>query len=260
MIHAKMLIQKIPWQLFRGLSNKSDELICSFTTNKINPHIICLSEHYLSTQNLLLINLENYYLGCNFSCNINHGGGVCIYIRKVIHFVNCDVSHYHFEKIIEFCAVQIDTKTSHIVIICIYRSPVGNFEQFLSILGTALKYLYRPKTGFLICGDVNVNYLLDSYHKVQLSTLLNTFNVTHTISFRTRIYRSKGSAVDNIFIDNTRLHSFIVSPIVNGLSDHSAQYLILKKELSQNKSSGFPRKPRLICRNSVSNFQKLLKS
>jgi hypothetical protein len=26
-------------QNIRGLSNKSDELICSFTTNEINPHI-----------------------------------------------------------------------------------------------------------------------------------------------------------------------------------------------------------------------------
>ena len=149
-------------QNIRGLSNKSDELICSFTTNQINPHIIRLSEHNLSTHNLLLINLENYYLGCSFSRSINHGGGVCIYIRKDIHFVKRDVLHYCVEKIIEFCVVQIDTKTSHIVIICMYRSPVGNFEQFLSILDTALKYLYRPKTEFIICGDVNVNYLLDN--------------------------------------------------------------------------------------------------
>jgi exonuclease III len=128
----------------------------------------------LSTQNLLLINLENYYLGSSFSRTIHHGGGACIYVRKDIHFVNRDVSHYCVEKVIEFCVVQIDTQTSHIVIICVYRSPVRNFEQFLSILDTALKYLCRLKTEFLICGDVNVNYLLDSYHKAQLSTLLNT--------------------------------------------------------------------------------------
>jgi exonuclease III len=187
-------------QNIRGLCNKSDELVCSFTTNQINPPIICLSEHYLSTQNLLLINLENYYLGCSFSCTINHGGGVCIYVRKDMHFVNRDVSHCCVETIVELCAVQVDTKTSHIVIICIYRS-VGNFEQFLSILDTALKYLYRHKTEFLICGDVNINYLLHGCHKAQLSTLLNTFNVTHSISFPSRIYCSEGSAIDNIFID-----------------------------------------------------------
>jgi hypothetical protein len=112
----------------------------------------------------------------------------------------------------------------------------------------------------LICGDVNVNYLLESYHKAQLSTLLNTFNVTHMISFPTRIYYSKGSAIDNIFIDNTRLHSVTVSPIINGLSDHDTQYLILKTVLSRNKSSGFPSKTRVICRNSVSSFQELLKN
>jgi hypothetical protein len=84
--------------------------------------------------------------------------------------------------------------------------------------------------------------------------------MTHMISFPTRIYCSKGSAIDNIFIDNTSLNSGILSPIINGLSDHDAQYLILKKVFSRNKSSGFPRKTRLICRNSVSNFQEILKN
>jgi hypothetical protein len=106
-------------QNIRGLSNKNDELICSLTTNQINPHIICFSEH-LSTQNLLFINLENYSPGYSFPHNSNHGGAVCIYIRKDINYINLDFSHYFVDKITEICAVQIDTKTSHIARICVY--------------------------------------------------------------------------------------------------------------------------------------------
>jgi hypothetical protein len=51
----------------RGLKDKIDEIISPLTSNNIN-HYICLSEHYATEQNLLILNLENYYLASNFSC------------------------------------------------------------------------------------------------------------------------------------------------------------------------------------------------
>jgi hypothetical protein len=147
------------------------------------------------------------------------------------------------------------TLTSHIVIICVYRSPAGNFRQFLNTPDITLKHLYKPKTEFLICGDVHVNYLSDSYRKAQLSSLLNTFNVPHTVSFPTKTHNSQGS-----IIDNTRLHSFTVSSIVTGLSDDDAQYLILKTVFSLNKSREFLCRTTLIYNDSISNFRELLKN
>lgn len=55
---------------------------------------------------------------------------------------------------------------------------------------------------------------------------MNSCNMTHTVCFPTRIYNNLGSANNKIFINNTRFNSFTVSPIVNGLSDHDARYLI----------------------------------
>jgi hypothetical protein len=83
-----------------------------------------------------------------------------------------------------------------------------------------------PKTEILICGDINVDYLIDNDHKKQLSLLLNTYNLSHTVHFPTRIQNNLGTAIDNIFVDNSRLNSFTVSCIVNGLSDHGAQHLV----------------------------------
>ena len=63
----------------------------------------------------------------------------------------------------------------------------------------------------------------------RLSLLLNICNLLHTVHFLMIIQNILGTATDNIFVDNSRLNSFIVSPIANnGLSDHDAQYLILK--------------------------------
>jgi hypothetical protein len=35
-------------QNIRGLSGKIDKLNCSITSKSINPHLICLSEHYMT--------------------------------------------------------------------------------------------------------------------------------------------------------------------------------------------------------------------
>jgi hypothetical protein len=39
------------YQNIRGLSVKSDEMMCSLISNKFTPHLICLSEHYTTIQN-----------------------------------------------------------------------------------------------------------------------------------------------------------------------------------------------------------------
>ena len=53
------------------------------------------------------------------------------------------------------------------------------------------------------------------------------------IDFPTRIYNDSSSAIDNIFIDITRLNNHQVFPLINGLSDHDVQIIILN--VLQNK-------------------------
>jgi hypothetical protein len=40
-------------QNIRGLKQKIDELLCMLTSINLNPHIICLSEHYRIFSNLI---------------------------------------------------------------------------------------------------------------------------------------------------------------------------------------------------------------
>jgi hypothetical protein len=80
-------------------------------------------------QDLLLINLVR----C--SRHIFQRGGVCIFIRKYICYNRIYVSHYCEEKNIEICAVQIEVvRLFHVIIICVYRAPSGNFSHFLRLL------------------------------------------------------------------------------------------------------------------------------
>jgi hypothetical protein len=61
--------------------------------------------------------------------------------------------------------VQVNTKYSHLIIVCTYRSTSGNLDKFVALLDCTLKHLYRPRTEFLICGDIHVNYLMELSHE-----------------------------------------------------------------------------------------------
>jgi hypothetical protein len=160
---------------------------------------------------------------------------------------------------IEICAVQIEVRLFHVIVICVYRAPSGNFSPFLRLLDSTLKFLYKPRTEFLICGDINVDYLIDNDHK-KLFLLLNTYHLWHTVYFPTRIQNNLDAAIDNIFVDNSRLNSFTVSPIANGLSDHDAQYLILKHTYTEANITRLTHRTRLINNDTITIFQQLLKN
>jgi len=116
----------------RGLRDKIDELICSQTSNNINSYI-CLSEH-AAEQDLLTLNLKNYYLASTFSCTKYIGGGSCIFVRSPLQFNTFVVSNFGLEKIFEVCAVQDSIEICYIIIVSIYRSPSHPLEIFITFL------------------------------------------------------------------------------------------------------------------------------
>ena len=81
-----------------------------------------------------------------------------------------------------------------------------------------------------ICGDVNVNYLIDTNRRSQLDAILHSYNLTGIVGFPTRFGLTSQTAIDNIFIDRFTMGNYKLYPLINGLSDHDAQMLILKKK------------------------------
>jgi len=57
--------------------------------------------------------------------------------------------------------VQVNTKSSHLIIVCTDRSISGNFDKHAALLDCTMKHSYTPRTEFLICGDINVNCLME---------------------------------------------------------------------------------------------------
>jgi hypothetical protein len=80
----------------------------------------------------------------------------------------------------------------------------------------------NPNTEFIVGGDININYLADTYRKSQLNSFLISYSLFDTVGFPTRIQNTTISAIDNIFIDFYRHRNFVIFPIYNGLSGHDA--------------------------------------
>jgi hypothetical protein len=55
------------------------------------------------------------------------------------------------------------------------------------------------------------------------------------MNFRTKFCNNQGTAYVNIFVVNLRLYFFNVLFVVNGLSDHDAQFLILNTFFTRMK-------------------------
>jgi hypothetical protein len=97
----------------------------------------------------------------------------------------------------------------------------------LSSLDSILNQLYHNSLYIIICGDFNINYVENSNNRLQLDSLLTSYNLQNVIDFPARITNSSSTAIDNIFINKHKNKDFTIQPCPNRLSDHDAQTLTL---------------------------------
>jgi len=188
--------------------------------------IKCLTEHHLKTEEIKNTNLDQYILGASFCRKKYKCGGVCIYISKSIQFSAINPEKYHKENDLEVCALKLNVQTYNFIIICIYRSPTGDYTHFLTQLEIILNELHNISNKSILCGDFNIDYTIDSCRKHLLDSLLASFNLFSTVKFPTRISTHYSSQIDNIYVNGYKF-DFSVYPFTNGLSDHDAQIITL---------------------------------
>jgi len=213
-------------------SNKLDELSVCLSAN--SPHTICFTEHHLGINEIDTIVLANYRLGAKFCRNTRKNGGVCIFTHESIQSANINLNELCQEKYLEICAVKLHLLSYELSIITIYRSLSGNFQYFVDNLVKILSMIYSNTIEVIIFGDININYLIDSTYKQLLDSLLASYCLCSTVQYPTRVQNNSYSATDNIFINTFKFSNFSLYPIINGLSDHDAQSIIMHNILQQN--------------------------
>jgi hypothetical protein len=90
---------------------------------------------------------------------------VCIFVHEKLKFSDVNLNEFCEEEDLEVCAVKLPFPSGNICTLAIYRAPFGNFLHFLNGLDAILKFLYDTNSKFIICGDMNVNYLVDNKRK-----------------------------------------------------------------------------------------------
>ena len=154
-------------QNIRGLVNKVDELLISLSNT--NPQLLCISEHHLHSEQICHINLEQYTLGtyyCRKHCKM---GGVSIFTLKNQYFEVVNLNNFCKEKDFSVCALKLLVNTTYLIVLCIYRSPTGDFSYFLSHLEKLLITLYSVSKNIILCGDFNVNFHVNSMDPISTS-------------------------------------------------------------------------------------------
>jgi len=162
-------------QNIRGLFNKTDELLTSWSTEV--PHILCLSEHHLLKHEINNTWIQNYNLGASYCRKNRKGGGVGIFIQENLTFSKIELDEFCNDQDLEVCAVQLYLCEITFHIVCIYRPPSGNFSYFVSLLESVLNKFFSNSNNIIICGDVNINYLDNTNNKFHLDTLLASYNL-----------------------------------------------------------------------------------
>jgi hypothetical protein len=165
--------------------------------------------------------------------------GAMIYVHNSLQYTNTDLSKYCKEKDIKICTVKLIINSLNILIITVYSAPSGNFNYFLQQLDNILQSLSTSASHIIICGDLNINYLIENPQKRQLDNLLLLYNLKSIVDFPTRTSNSSASALDNFFIEVSCYEDYSVIPFGNDLSDHEAQILTInipvQRQFSRSK-------------------------
>jgi hypothetical protein len=109
--------------------------------------------------------MENYNLGASYCRNQFEKGVVAIFVHKNIKYSCINIDKYCKEKDIEIRALKPAYHDLKICIITLYRSSTGDIDFFLSKLDRVFHLVYNLTLHIIICGDINIDYLVESERK-----------------------------------------------------------------------------------------------
>jgi hypothetical protein len=116
-----------------------------------------------------------------------------------LHFTNINMDKYSEEKDIEICGIKIHTPSNTTVVMTVYRSPTGVITHFLNKSETAINQLYNNTTNIMLCGEFNIDCLIDKIK--QTFNSLTNYSLYSIINFPTRTNNTNNTTIDNIFLN-----------------------------------------------------------
>lgn len=167
------------------------------------------------------------------------GGGVGIYIRDELQFIQRPDLALNIESEFESIFVEVTNLPQKLIVGEIYRIPNTNEQLSIDRYETILQQLTAFNGDIIIGTDQNFNYINTSTHN-NTSQLLNTFitaGFIPTITKPTRITQFTSTLIDNIYI-KSKSHQNLYSGILNTqISDHLPIFMFIGKQPAQQRQS-----------------------
>lgn len=83
----------------------SDLVTLEVTLNHVNAQALCVNEHWLTNDETSIPNINNFFLAACF-CRDRANGGVPIYLRQDVEFLEIDLKRFCTEQHCEIVAVK----------------------------------------------------------------------------------------------------------------------------------------------------------
>ena len=195
--------------------------------NKTSFDLVCINETRLDqTIKNSEVELQGYDL-VRRDRN-RHGGGVAIYIRKVIPYLE---RKSLIPDNVEAICLEIQKPNAKPIIISTWYRPPGSKSELLERFDLFLQNIDNENKETIITGDFNIN-LLPKENELSVAErfkeLLNTFQLQQLINKPTRITETTKTLIDLIICKTNDLKIIESGVIDLGISDHSLVYVCRK--------------------------------
>jgi len=120
---------------------------------------------------------------------------------------------------IENVFIKFNAGGKKLIVGCIYRPPISNFDDFLEDSQRILCQLQAKNTNAFILGDFNIDVSSASLIQSKLIDLFTEFAFNQVIKEYTRISDNSSTTIDLIFT-NCFTSSYEASVIPNNITDH----------------------------------------
>jgi hypothetical protein len=166
----------------------------------------------------------------NLNRSSKKGGGVMIYVSKLLKCKKVINMSQEVNDIYECITIEIESTTSrNVIVTCMYRAPGSNIDNFILHLEELLKKVQCNKSFFLV-GDLNINLINYTKHNGTRNFIdtIYSYCVLPLINKPTRINTESCTLIDNIFTNNVK--HFNSGILINDLSDHLPIFTILEDD------------------------------
>ena len=223
-------------QNIRSLPRNFEEFELEIEQLAQRPDIICLTETWLKNiSDNDIFQIQGYEP--LYSCaRIKRGGGIGIYVNTGSdHRIIKQKKDNNIQILSVLIKPQINQK---LVVTCVYIPPNSlNNATFESLQNYLHGLTLGPETDHIVCGDFNVNFLLNSTKRKKIEDIMigNGMLENKMSCLPTRVTERSSTLIDLFFCTS----SFSTKTIKNSVSDHfGVQFFsnFLKKDVFTEKT------------------------